>query len=69
VSSALSYLSKPHHRASGRFDMADVQGIRGFDPDLDESYIDVEPVTGACRALPSLPFPSPGAGLDRELAD
>ena len=42
----LTYFSKPHYRPTPPFDMSDVGGLAGFDPARDDSYIDVEPVTG-----------------------
>lgn len=49
---ASSYFSKPHARPDpAPYSMRDVSGIREFDPVVDESYIDVEPVTGAFVCL------------------
>jgi hypothetical protein len=46
---ATTYFSKPHARPTpAAYSMNDIKGIRDFDPSVDESYIDVEPVTGAC---------------------
>lgn len=45
---AATYFSKPHARPTpASWGMADIKGIRDFDPAVDDSYIDVEPTTGA----------------------
>ncbi len=42
----VTYFSKPHFRPTAPYDMEDVQGLDAYDPVRDDSYIDVEPVTG-----------------------
>jgi hypothetical protein len=42
----VTYFSKPHFRPTAPFDMADIGGLTAFDPTRDDSYLDVEPVTG-----------------------
>lgn len=46
IMTGVTYFSKPHFRPSKPFDMADIDGLAAFDPVRDDSYIDVEPITG-----------------------
>lgn len=43
---AATYFTRPHHRPTRPFSMADVKGIKEYDPEVDDSFIDVEPVMG-----------------------
>jgi len=51
LSFAPTFLSKPHYTGGkegggGGGVFGDIEGLRPFDKDLDESYVDVEPITG-----------------------
>lgn len=43
---AVTYFSRPHYRGTPPFDQSDVQGLSAYDPEVDDSYLDVEPETG-----------------------
>lgn len=46
VYTAPIFLSKPHYRGTDGELFKDVGGLKEFDKDRDESYLDVEPITG-----------------------